>query len=175
MAWFNKKKKASTDTQKFGLEQVQKIATLTSLSKKGLLFFDSVKKQVVISDTLASLFLGSKERWVGFLTNVQLWFVYQSSSASWKRVFAEAETKAVREARKKFAMLTALQEQTIRQQARDGIDVSSMPAPKLEPYDFVISTDIRNGKEPRIIAIGRWEDGEFDMTPVDEVKKAVEE
>lgn len=174
MSWFNRKKKQSRQ-EKFGLEQVQQIATLTSLAKKGLLFFDSVKKQVVISDTLAALFLGSNERWTGFLSNVQMWFVYQASATVWKRVFAEAETRAVREARKKFAMLTALQEQTIRQQARDGIDVASMPSPQLEPYDFIISTDIRDGREPRVIAVGRWEDGHFDMTPIEEVKKATKE
>ena len=175
MSWFNRKKNQSRKQEQFGLEQVQKIATLTSLSKKGLIFFDSAKKQVVISDTLASLFLGSHDRWVDFLTNVQLWFVYQASSAAWKRVFAEAETMAVREARQKFAMLTVLQEQTIRQQARDAIDVTNVPAPKLEPYDFIISTDIRDGREPRIIAVGRWDNGHFDMTPLEEVKKETKE
>jgi hypothetical protein len=77
----------------------------------------------------------------------------------------------VREARKKYAMLTPLQERTIRNEARNAVDINTLPAPKLAAYDFIISSDVSNGSEPKITAVGRYEDGRFDMVPYEELKQ----
>jgi hypothetical protein len=99
-----------------------------------------------------------------------MWFVYQASQMGWQKIFHDVEVKAVREARKKFAMLTPLQERTIRNEARMAVDIDQLPAPKLEPYDFIISSDVSHGGEPKIYAVGRYENGKFDMVDYDELR-----
>lgn len=165
---FNRKK--NTEEGNTQTEMLRKVSILTNLMQHGLLYIDTKERRVIISDTLAASFLVDQQKWTNFLTNLQMWFVYQTSQMGWQKIFHDVEVKAVREARKKFAMLTPLQERTIRNEARMAVDVNALPAPKLEPYDFIISSDVSHGATPSIIAIGRYENGKFDMVPYDEVK-----
>lgn len=171
MSWFSKNKKEREEKQK--VKMLQNIATITRLAKSGLLFIDMKDKKVVISTTLSTLFLGDRDKWTNFLNNVQLWFVYKVSQMSWNKIFLDAEVKAVREARKKYPMLTRMQEADIRAKARAEIQVDAIAPPKIEPYDFILSTDIKDGSEPEVYAVGRWENGSFDMVTFEEVNQKV--
>lgn len=171
MSFWNPKKKAQQEKESEQTKMLRKISICTNLMQQGLLYIDVKSRHVVISDTLAVLYLDDQQRWTNFLTNLQLWFVYQESQLGWQKIFHDVEVKAVREARKKYAMLTPLQERTIRNEARNAVDIDTLPAPKLAAYDFIISSDVSNGSEPKITAVGRYEDGRFDMVPYEELKQ----
>ena len=172
MSWWNdrKEKKEKKQRQQEQMKMLQNIATLTRFAKAGLLFIDIPQKKVVISTTLSSLFLTDRTKWMNFLQNLQMWFVYKVSQLNWNQVFLEAEVRAVREARQKHPNLTKLQEVDIRHKARAEVDIEAVPVPKIEPYDFILSTDIKHGEEPEIFAVGRYENGEFDMVTFEEIE-----
>lgn len=170
MKFFNfKKKKKEGNSEADKVAMLRRIATMTELMKNGYLYLDLQTKRVVISDKLAVLFLGNQEKWEGFLNNLHTWFVYRASQLAWQKVFFDAEVKAVREAKKKFAMLTRFQEKAIREKARMDIDIDKVKLPQIESYDFIISNEIGDGDEPKIIAIGRYEKGKFDMMPYENI------
>ena len=172
MSWWknNKEQKEKKQRQQEQMKMLQRIATLTRFAKAGLLFIDIPQKKVVISTTLSSLFLTDRTKWMNFLNNLQMWFVYKVSQLTWNQVFLEAEVKAVREARQKHPNLTKLQEVDIRHKARAEVDIEAVPVPKIEPYEFILSTDIKHGEEPEIFAVGRYENGEFDMVTFEEIE-----
>ena len=172
MSWWNdrKEKKEKKQRQQEQMKMLQNIATLTRFAKAGLLFIDIPQKKVVISTTLSSLFLTDRTKWMNFLQNLQLWFVYKVSQLNWNQYFLEVEVKAVREARQKHPNLTKLQEVDIRHKARAEVNIEAVPVPKIEPYEFILSTDIKNGEEPEIFAVGRWENGAFEMVTFEDVQ-----
>lgn len=172
MSWWNdrKEKKEKKQRQQAQMQMLQRIATLTRFAKAGLLFIDVPQRKVVISTTLSSLFLTDRTKWMNFLQNLQMWFVYKVSQLNWNQVFLEAEVKAVREARQKHPNLTKLQEVDIRHKARAEVNIEAVPVPKIEPYEFILSTDIKHGEEPEIFAVGRYENGEFDMVTFEEIE-----
>lgn len=175
MSWWknNKEQKEKKQRQQEQMKMLQNIATLTRFAKAGLLFIDVPQRKVVISTTLSSLFLTDRKKWVNFLQNLQLWFVYKVSQLNWNQYFLEVEVKAVREARQKHPNLTKLQEVDIRHKARAEVDIEAVPVPKIEPYEFILSTDIKHGEEPEIFAVGRWENGEFEMVTFEDVQNHV--
>ena len=172
MSWWNdrKEKKEKKQRQQEQMQMLQRIATLTRFAKAGLLFIDVPQRKVVISTTLSSLFLTDRTKWMNFLQNLQLWFVYKVSQLNWNQYFLEVEVKAVREARQKHPNLTKLQEVDIRHKARAEVDIEAVPVPKIEPYEFILSTDIKHGEEPEIFAVGRWENGAFEMVTFEDVQ-----
>lgn len=172
MSFWNRKKSASQEGSS-QTEMLRKVSIMTNLMQHGLLYIDIKERRVVISDTLAVLFLGNQEKWTNFLGNLQMWFVYQASQMGWQKIFHDVEVKAVREARKKFAMLTPLQEKTIRNEARMAVDIDRLPPPKLEAYDFIISSDVSHGGEPKVYAVGRYDGGKFDMVDYEELKTKI--
>lgn len=172
MSWWNdrKEKKEKKLRQQEQMQMLQRIATLTRFAKAGLLFIDVPQRKVVISTTLSSLFLTDRTKWMNFLQNLQLWFVYKVSQLNWNQYFLEVEVKAVREARQKHPNLTKLQEVDIRHKARAEVNIEAVPVPKIEPYEFILSTDIKHGEEPEIFAVGRWENGAFEMVTFEDVQ-----
>ena len=172
MSWWNdrKEKKEKKQRQQEQMQMLQRIATLTRFAKAGLLFIDVPQRKVVISTTLSSLFLTDRTKWMNFLQNLQLWFIYKVSQLNWNQYFLEVEVKAVREARQKHPNLTKLQEVDIRHKARAEVDIEAVPVPNIEPYEFILSTDIKHGEEPEIFAVGRWENGAFEMVTFEDVQ-----
>lgn len=138
-------------------DALRKVSLISHLCKRGLLFIDMDGRKVVISDTLSSLFIGDSSRWEGFLGNVQAWFIYTASQMAWNRYFTKIELDAVRKAREQYAVLTRLKEQTIRERARAEVDITQVEPPQLQPFDFVISTDISDGSKPQVIVVGHYD------------------
>lgn len=170
MSWFNREKKEKKEQQKQQLALLRNVSTLTRFAKAGMLFIDMKEKKVIISTSLSMLFLNDRTRWVNFLQNVQYWFVYKVSQLMWNQLFLDAEVKAVREARKKYPNLTKLQEAEIRRKARTDISMTELEPPKIEPFEFILSTDISSGAEPEVFAVGRFENGAFDMVTFESVQ-----
>lgn len=169
--WNRKKESKAQEKESEQTKMLRKVSIMTNLMQHGLLYIDVKEHRVIISDTLAVLYLSDKERWINFLSNLQMWFVYQESQLGWQKVFLEVERKAVKAARQKFAMLTPLQERTIRAEARQSVEIDHLQPPAIKAYDFIISSDVAHGSEPRITAVGRYENGKFDMIPYDSLKK----
>ena len=175
MGLFKKRRKTDTGSGKSDsnakYEVLERIAVLTRMEKAGLLAVDMKERKVVISSVLASPFLSDRKKWTGFLNNVQAWFIYRTSQLSWEKRFRDAELKAVREARAKFAMLTRLQEMEIRRMARGEVEVTDVECPDAEAYDFILCNSLTEGQEPEIFAVGRYENGQFDMVTFDGIPK----
>lgn len=167
MAWFKKGGKPAKDSGTGGnetrYEVLERIAVLMRMEKAGLLAVDVKEKKVVISSVLASPFLSDRRKWTGFLGNVQAWFLYRTSQLLWDKRFRDAELRAVREARAKYAVLTRLQEMEIRQKARSAVEVTDEECPETESYDFILCNSLTDGREPEVFAVGRYEDGRFEM------------
>lgn len=167
----NKKKQPATaiDENKRQIAIMERINVINRLSESGLIYLDEKSHKVVISIVVADMFIRDNVKWTNFLTNLQAWFSYEASSRAWKKYFLDVEVKAVRAARKKFAMITPAQERTIRMEARSAVDMDAVPAPEVVPFDFVIASSLSGLEEPRLIVVGRFEDGRFEMVPYEEV------
>lgn len=175
MNWFGRKKKNSEPV--FGNKEqrtlLRCVATFDRMEKSGLILLDLKEKRVVITSTLAVFFLKDRKSWNNFLSYVQWWFIYRISQDKWNRVLLDAEVKAVREARKKYAMLSKVEEKEIRQRARASVEITEAPRPKVEPYDFVLCDTLSGEHEPEIFSIGHYENGKFDMVTFEEVEKVM--
>lgn len=175
MAWFKKGRKPGKNAGNGGndvnYETLERISVLTRMEKSGLIAVDLKDRKVVISSLLASPFLSDRGKWTGFLNNVQLWFLYRTSQLLWEKRFRDAELKAVREAREKYSMLTRLQEMEIRRKARGKVDVTDVACPVAEDYDFILCNSLSDGREPEIFAVGRYEDGQFEMVAFEGIPK----
>lgn len=176
MKWFSRKEKNSEPV--FGNKEqralLKCVAIFDRMEKSGLLLLDLKEKRVVITSTLAVFFLKDRKSWNNFLDYVQWWFIYRISQDKWNRVLLDAEVKAVREARKKYATLSKVEEKVIRQRARAGVEITEVPLPKVEPYDFVLCDTLSGIHEPEIFSIGHYENGKFDMVTFEKVEKEIQ-
>lgn len=155
--------------EKDNLALMSVMKNIEKLQTAGQIYMDEKLHQVVISLDLAVLFIRNTEKWTNFLNNLQMWFTYESSRKAWNKYFLEVEVKAVREARKKYAALTAAEERSIRTNARAQVNVDEVEAPVVQPFDFVVASARGVGDEQKIIVVGRFFDGQFEMIPYDEV------
>lgn len=153
-------------------ENLALMAVMKSIEKlqtTGLIYMDEKLHRVVISLDLALLFIQNTEKWTNFLNNLQMWFAYESSRKAWDKYFLEVEVKAVREARKKYAALTSSEERSIRVNARAQVDIDAVALPPVQPFDFVVASARGVGDEQKIIVVGHFADGKFEMIPYEEV------
>ena len=146
--------------------------TIETLVEKGLLSYDTESRRLFVSSMLATFFLDSEERWKAFLQNVYNWILLKRQEKAWDNFFREIELKAVREAKKKYLVLSKLEIQNIRQKARESVDVSDMEPPKIESFEFFI-TDIAAPKEP-VIAIGKYDGDNFTISRYEDVKRFIQ-
>lgn len=160
------KKKAVT-----GMSEVFRI--LGGMERSGFLYIDMKSARVFISSTLAACYIGNDAKWTGFLTNIHTWFQYRISQELWERYFKDVEAKAIRKAKKKYEMLTAAQVREIRNRARIEVDVTSVPAPEIKPYEFVITSDVVFSDKSDVVVVGYFDKGEFRMVPYGEVSEKV--
>lgn len=168
--WFRVlKRRTNNGNESETLAILRRINTLETLSKSGYVEVDVKNKNVLIDLDLASLYLQDAERWSGFMQNVMNWMLYSESSRGWQRVFLEAETKAMREARRAHAYLSLADEQRIRMQARASVNVDDVKPPEPEEYSFMIIS--KSEKEFKPVIAGIFDGKEVNMFPFSEVKK----
>ena len=87
----------------------------------------------------------------------------------WNKFFFHADLNAVTKAKKKYPMMTVLQEREVRMNARQTVCFEDVKQPKIESYNFVISGSLKNDDKPSIVMIGVYNDGVFDMIPYEDV------
>lgn len=74
---FNTKKKLTGNALQLAL--MQKISYIDKLASGGFLYIDESQNRLVISTTLASLFISSEEKFSNFLQNVSMWMMFERS------------------------------------------------------------------------------------------------
>lgn len=161
----NKKKKQKKTFQRNYLEVV---SILDTIYKRGLIHIDRDSRKVFLSSMLSSIYMGDKRKWTNFLENVFIWYAYHVCSEQWNRYFQDVELKAVREARKKYVMLTSAQEREVREKARQAVSISDVSMPELGSYDFVVCSTLTE-EDAEIIAVGHFADGKFSIVSFDEL------
>ena len=71
------KKKLSGNALQLAL--MQKINYIDKLASGGFIYIDEPQNRLVISTTLASLFISSEKKFSGFLENVSMWMMFERS------------------------------------------------------------------------------------------------
>ena len=171
---YKEKKRAKAKREEL-MDFAKKSKVIEVFVKKGLLSYHPLNKRLFISLTLASVYLDKPERWTAFLQNIQQWAIYSRQRDAWEKFFLQEEVKAVRAAKKKYPVLTTSEIQRIRQEARMKIDITAIPAPKVENFEFFIADIDQQTDESKIIVIGKYEDGQIEMAEYDKVKRFLEQ
>ena len=150
----------------------KKEKVINTLIKKGLLSFNPVTHRLFISTTLAQLYLTDSERWTAFLRNIHNWAIYHRQQEAWNDYFLKVETSAVREAKKKYAALSKADIARIRQQARIAVDITAIPAPKVQPFEYFIA-DIEAKLNNDVLVVGNFDGENFEMENYERVQRFI--
>lgn len=178
--WFSKKKREEKTRLKELGGLVQNFASLEKLEKGGLLAFDVKSRRLFIEQPLAIIMLKNAESWQNFMRNVFHWLYYKQCQESWDRFFQTEELKAVREATKKYAMMTRADIERVKRTRREEIAVSDVKTPKVEPFEFFVIRETNATAESQptvpggeILAVGNFnpETESLEMATWEEVSK----
>ena len=164
-------------------------AILDSLSNHGVIYWQkslSHKEEssgaLLIEEYFAHLKLAEGERgFKRFLEQVALWQNFRLLQEAYSRRLINVETKAVREAKKKYAVLSKADIHRIRQHARDNMpslfDEDGNPSLTLiQEFDlFIIRADapsasIASESNGQLLAIGHWDGKTLEMAMYDDIK-----
>lgn len=180
---------------------VEVFANLERMEKKGLILWEQKERRLFIAEPLATLMIESEERWKNFLQNVGYWQMYCCQQEAWDNYMRNEELKAVRKAKKTYAVLTKTDMDRIRRKRRNEIAIEEVPVPEIKPFELFIIGDSYEGpisaitkekidraKKPRnaenhIIAVGEfnsmtghlnmalWKDVQSALKNMDNVEK----
>lgn len=134
----NKSEKLRTDAS-------QVFATLETMEKKGLLLWDTKNRRLFIAEPLAILMIQKEQGWIAFLQNVAYWQYYKEVQDSWDSYIRNEELKAVRRAKRKYAMLTKKDIERIRRQRRSEVQEDEKNAIEIKPFELFILGDNYEG------------------------------
>lgn len=134
----NKSEKLRTDAS-------QVFATLETMEKKGLLLWDTKNGRLFIAEPLAILMIQKEQGWIAFLQNVAYWQYYKEVQDSWDSYIRNEELKAVRRAKRKYAMLTKKDIERIRRQRRSEVQEDEKNAIEIKPFELFILGDNYEG------------------------------
>ena len=142
---------------------------LEAFATKGLITYDSINNRWLIASTLAAYFLSDIQKWTSFLKNLHTWSLWKSRQQVWNEYFKKVEIDAVRAAKKKYPVLSRAEIQSIRQRARESIQINDIDEPKIEPFEYLV-TDLSSPDSP-IVAIGNFDGENFTMANYEKVKR----
>lgn len=164
------------------LKELQDLAAMTAifdkLSRLGVIFWRKKDNILVIEEYFAKIKLAEgREGFLKFLNQVATWqnniLIQEAYSAHCLTV----ETEAVRKVQRKFASLTKVDIQRIRQNARDNMSV--IPPEQLDcikEFDiFVVRASAPSAQEAtdesgQLLAIGHYDGEKVEMAMYDDVK-----
>lgn len=129
---------------------VEVFATLGRMEKKGLILWDRKERRLFLAEPLAILMIESKDKWKNFLQNVGYWQMYDRQQEAWNSYMRNEELKAVRKAKKTYAVLTKADIERIRRNRRNEITREEIPAPEIKPFELFIIGDSYEGPIPAI-------------------------
>ena len=115
-------------------------AYLNTLRDSGLLLWQERNRRLFIMQPLAILMMRNAESWRNFLTNCYLWQSYALMLEAHEHAIHRLEGKAIREAKKQYAVLTKADTERIRRGVREQYEASNAPA-KIEAFEFYVIAD----------------------------------
>lgn len=124
---------------------VEVFATLGRMEKKGLILWDRKERRLFLAEPLAILMIESEDKWKNFLQNVGYWQMYDRQQEAWDNYMRNEELKAVRKAKKTYAVLTKADIERIRRNRRNEITREEIPAPEIKPFELFIIGDSYEG------------------------------
>lgn len=155
--------------REFKLQQdfLKVFATFEQAERSRLIFVDVQNKRVLLSDILTAPFSIDRKKWEGFFANLASWFRYRILQEYWEQKRIDAETEAVREARRKDKNLSGEELKQIRVRAQLGLEYDQPDnMNEIFAYDFCICEGLlRSGTKAE--AIGRWNNGSINLSLTD--------
>lgn len=124
---------------------VEVFATLERMEKKGLILWDRKERRLFLAEPLAILMIENEDKWKNFLQNVGYWQMYNSQQEAWDCYMHNEELKAVRKAKKTYAVLTKADIERIRRNRRNEITSEEIPVPEIKPFELFIIGDSYEG------------------------------
>lgn len=134
-----------TKSERLRTDASQVFATLETMEKKGLLLWDTKNRRLFIAEPLAILMIQKEQGWVAFLQNVAYWQYYKEVQDSWDSYIRNEELKAVRRAKRKYAMLTKKDIERIRRQRRSEVQEAEKNDIEIKPFELFILGDNYEG------------------------------
>lgn len=134
-----------TKSERLRTDASQVFATLETMEKKGLLLWDTKNRRLFIAEPLAILMIQKEQGWIAFLQNVAYWQYYKEVQDSWDSYIRNEELKAVRRAKRKYAMLTKMDIKRIRRQRRSEVQEAEKNAIEIKPFELFVLGDNYEG------------------------------
>ncbi len=134
-----------TKSERLRTDASQVFATLETMEKKGLLLWDTKNRRLFIAEPLAILMIQKKQGWIAFLQNIAYWQYYKEVQDSWDSYIRNEELKAVRRAKRKYAMLTKKDIERIRRQRRNEVQKTEKNAIEIKPFELFVLGDNYDG------------------------------
>lgn len=151
-------------------------AILDEFERRGVIHWQAKQKCLLIEETLATLKLAEgAEGFKHFLEQVAQWQNYRLLQEAYEAHRIDIETKAVREAKKKYAVLTKTDIQRIRQNARENLTTLE-PQNLITEFDlFIIRATAPSSAEATeanglLLALGHWDGKHLEMAMYEDVK-----
>lgn len=134
-----------TKSERLRTDASQVFATLETMEKEGLLLWDTKNRRLFIAEPLAILMMQKEQGWTAFLQNVAYWQYYKEVQDRWDSYIRNEELKAVRRAKRKYAMLTKKDIERIRRQRRSEVQEAEKNAIDIKPFELFILGDNYEG------------------------------
>lgn len=141
--------------------------TLEQAEESRLVFIDTSSRRVLLSDIFTAPFAADERQWDALFKNIGLWLRYRLAEDYWNERRIDAESAAVREARKEHKYLSREELRLIRVRAGLSVDYDqSVDVHSVDGYEFCICEGLlRAGAKAE--AVGVWRDGEEVVKMVD--------
>ena len=161
---------------------VRNFAALEKLEKGGMLAFDVKSRRLFVEQPLAIVMMKDAESWQNFMRNVFQWLYYKQCQEAWDGFLQREELKAVREATKKYALMTRADIERVKRARREEVAASDVTAPKVEPFEFFVirDTGVTTESQPalpggEILAVGNFnpETEVLEIATWEEVRKFI--
>lgn len=181
--WFSKKKREEKARLKDLGDLVRNFASLEKLEKGGMLAFDVKNRRLFVEQPLALVMMKDAEAWQNFMRNVFQWLYYRQCQEAWDAFIQREELKAVREATKKYALMTRADIERVKRARRDEMAADDVKAPKVEPFEFFVIREVATEAQQtdkavpggEILAVGNFnpETEALEMATWEEVRKFI--
>lgn len=118
-------------------------AYMRKMQDNGLLLWQERNRRLLIAQPLAVLMMKDEKTWRNFIDNCYLWQSYNLMLEAHNKALNNLESKAIREAKKKYAVLTKADTERIRRAVRDEYTGSGISA-KINAFEFYVIADTTN-------------------------------
>jgi hypothetical protein len=137
------------------------LSAMEACERQQLLFIDAPNRRVLISDIISAPWANNDKLWHNFFRNVGLWLQFRLSQEQWNKRRIAIESKAMREARQKYANLTREELRIICVKAQEQL-ANEPDEPIRDEYEFCICDGLLRS-DAKAEAIGTWKNGKLTM------------